>query len=217
MKKALTHLKKVDPALGKLIKATGPYKLKANPEGSHFDHVVRAIVYQQLSGKAAGTIHGRVIAHFGGKNPSPKQLLKTPNETLRKLGLSHQKISYLKDLSENILQGKLPIDTLHELEDEVIIEKLTEVKGIGRWTAQMFLMFKLGRLNVLPTVDLGINKAIMELYNLKSMPKPKEVLEIGSKWAPFSTVACWYLWRSQDKSQEKSNAKSKAKPRKKTF
>ena len=195
-RKALAHLRKNDPVLAKIIAEVGPCRLKPNAEGTHFDHVVRAIVYQQLSGKAAATIHGRVKALFGGRNPTPQELLSTPEESLRGAGLSRQKLGYLRDFAQRIVEGEVPIDSLHELDDEAVIEALTKVKGIGRWTAQMFLMFRLGRPNVLPTVDLGINKAVMRAYGLRRMPKPKQLLKIGASWAPFATVACWYLWRS---------------------
>lgn len=197
-RQAVLHLRKVDPRLADVIKRVGQCALTPKTEGTHFDHIVRAIVYQQLSGKAAATIHGRVRGLFGGRNPTPAELVATADEALRAVGLSRQKLSYLKDFAGRIVSGQLPIDHLHELEDEAVIEYLTQVKGIGRWTAQMFLMFRLGRPNVLPLNDLGIQKGIQLAYGLRKLPSPKQVAKIGAIWAPFCTVACWYLWRSLD-------------------
>lgn len=197
-RKAIVFLKKTDPAIAELIKSVGPCRLVPNTEGTHFDHIVRAIVYQQLSGKAAATIHGRVKGLFGGRNPTPRELARTPDQTLRSVGLSRQKLSYIKDFAQKIVSGELPIDHLHELPDEEVIAHLTQVKGIGVWTAQMFLMFRLGRPNVLPLNDLGIQKGIQLAYEMKRLPKPKQVAKIGAAWTPFCTVACWYLWRSLD-------------------
>jgi len=182
--------------MGRIIKRVGRCALRPKVEGTHFDHIVRAIVYQQLSGKAAATIHSRVEALFGGVPPSAFQLLGAKEEQLRSAGLSRQKLSYLKDLAAKTAEGSVPLHRIEELDDEAIIETLTAVKGVGRWTAQMFLMFRLGRPDVLPTVDLGINKAIMREYKMRRMPKPKDVERIGAPWSPHSTVACWYLWRS---------------------
>lgn len=193
---------KADPVMRKLIRQVGPFRLKKAKAGSHFDHVVRAIIYQQLSGKAAATIHKRVKELFG-HDPTPEEILSTPEELLRKAGLSRQKLTYLKDLAGSVVTGVLNIETLDKEDDETVIEKLTQVRGIGRWTAQMFLIFRLGRKNILPTVDLGINKAIMQAYGLKKMPKPDEVVKIGEKWSPFSSVASWYLWRSLDQPMPK--------------
>lgn len=196
-RKALTHLR-ADPALARVIAQVGPCRFAPRAEGTHFDALVRSIVYQQLSGKAAGTIHGRVLDIFGGRAPTPAELAATPDETLRAAGLSRQKLSYLKDLASRVESGAVPLDHLDALPDDEIIEALVRVKGIGRWTAQMFLMFRLGRPNVLPELDLGIQKGIQRAYRLRSLPKPDRVRKIGARWAPYSTVACWYLWRSLD-------------------
>jgi DNA-3-methyladenine glycosylase II len=158
--------------------------------------VCRSIIYQQLSGKAAGTIHGRVLALYGGRSPLPHELAATGDEQLRAVGLSRQKLSYLKDLASRVASNALPIETLHELADEDVIDALVRVKGVGRWTAQMFLMFRLGRPDVLPELDLGIQKAIQRAYRLRRRPLPERVLKIGAVWAPYRTIASWYLWRS---------------------
>jgi len=195
-RKAVAHLRKVDPALAQVIYKIGPYKGWQASNGTHFDAVCRSIVFQQLSGKAAGTIHGRFQGLYGGRTPLPDELATTSDEKLRAVGLSRQKSAYLKDLGARVTAGQLPIETLHELTDEEVISALTQVKGIGRWTAQMFLMFRLGRPDVLPDLDLGVQKGIQRTYRLRKLPTPERVKKIGAKWAPHSTVACWYLWRS---------------------
>ncbi len=195
-RRAIAHLTDADPVLGGVIHRVGPFRLTPRTEGSHFDAVCRSIIYQQLSGKAAATIHGRVLALYGERSPLPQELARTADEQLRGVGLSRQKLAYLKDLASRVASNELPIETLHELADEAVIDALVRVKGIGRWTAQMFLMFRLGRPDVLPELDLGIQKAIQRAYRLRKRPLPERVLRIGAAWAPYRTVASWYLWRS---------------------
>src|SRR3954471_2979380 len=197
-KKAVAHLRKVDPVLATVIDKVGVYKGWPMSNGTHFDAVCRSIVFQQLSGKAAGTIHGRFQGLYGGRTPHPEQLATTSDEQLRSIGLSRQKSAYLKDLGARVTAGQLPIETLHELTDDEIITALTQVKGIGRWTAQMFLMFRLGRLDVLPDLDLGIQKGMQRAYRLRKLPTPERVKKIGAKWAPYRTVGSWYMWRLID-------------------
>jgi DNA-3-methyladenine glycosylase II len=197
-RKAINHLKKADPVMAKVIALVGRCDLEPRADGTHFDAVMRAIVFQQLSGQAAGTIHRRFKELYGGRDPKPGELLKTPDAKLRAVGLSGQKTRYLKDLATRVLAGDVPIETLHDLTDDQIMEALTSVKGIGRWTAQMFLMFRLGRPDILPDLDLGIQKGIKRAYGLRKHPLPKRVLKIGAKWAPYRTVASWYLWRLLD-------------------
>ena len=192
---AVRHLTRVDPVFAEVIRRVGPCRFETHPEGSHFDAVARSIVYQQLSGKAAATIHGRVLDLYGGRAPTPLELAETPDERLRGAGLSRQKLTYLKDLGARVAAGSLPIETLHDLPDDQVVESLVQVKGIGRWTAQMFLMFRLGRPDVLPDLDLGIQKGIQKAYRLRKLPPPARVLSIGAKWAPYRTIASWYLWR----------------------
>ena len=194
---AVTHLKRADPVLARVIERVGPCRYAPRKEGPHFDALVRSIIYQQLSGKAAATIHARFIALYP-RHPKPEQVLATPDETLRGAGLSRQKIAYLRSLAEHVHSGELPLARIARLSDESILERLVAVKGIGRWTAQMFMMFRLGRLDVLPDLDLGIQNAIREAYGLKKRPTPKEVLRIGEGWRPYATIASWYLWRSLD-------------------
>ena len=195
---SIRHLKRVDPVLAGVIDRVGPCRLEPRREGTHFDALVRSIVYQQLSGKAAGTILGRVHALYGNRSPTPAELLATPDETLRAAGLSRQKLSYLRDLATRVESGEVPLaaDQIDHLGDEEIIERLVRVKGIGRWTVHMFLIFRLGRPDVLPELDLGIQNAIRRAYRLRKQPGPKDVLRIGKQWTPHASVASWYLWRS---------------------
>ena len=197
-RKAVTHLKRADPILARVIERVGPCRFEPRATGSHFDAVVRAIVYQQLSGSAAFTIHSRLLELYGGETPTPAALLATPEGTLRAVGLSRQKIAYMRDLAHRVETGDIPIHALHELSDDEVIEALTRFKGVGVWTAQMFLMFRLGRPNVLPVLDLGIRKAIQRAYRMRTLPSAERILKLGARWEPHCTVACWYLWRSLD-------------------
>ena len=193
---AVTHLRRADPVLARVIASVGPCRFQPRAEGTHLAAILRAIVYQQLSGSAAFTIHGRFLALFGGAAPIAAQLLEISDDALRGVGLSRQKIGYMRDLAARVHGDAVPIDTLHELDDDAIIAALTSVKGVGRWTAQMFLMFRLGRPDVLPEMDLGIRKAVQRAYRTRGLPAPKRVLALGEPWAPYRTVASWYLWRS---------------------
>ncbi len=194
-RKALNHLRKVDPVLGEVIDAVGRCTLAPRTEWTHFDALVRSIVYQQLSGKAASTIHGRVIALIGDGAETPKRIAATSHEAFRTAGLSNAKARYVRNLAEHVLDGSLPVESLHELSDDEIIAALTQVKGIGKWSAQMFLMFRLGRSDVLPELDLGVQKGIQKAYRLRKLPTPAQVLRRGQRWAPYRTVASWYMWR----------------------
>jgi DNA-3-methyladenine glycosylase II len=195
-RRAIAHLTGADPTLAGVIQRVGAFRLARTAEGTHFDAVCRSIVYQQLSGKAAATIHSRLLGLFGGRSPLPHELASTPDDHLRGVGLSRQKLSYLKDLATRVAAGELPVEALHELPDDAVIDTLVKVKGVGRWTAQMFLMFRLGRPDVLPELDLGIQNAIQRAYRLRKRPPPERVRKIGAVWAPYRTVASWYLWRS---------------------
>ena len=193
---SVRHLKRVDPVLARIIESVGPCRIRISDAPSHFHALTRSIVFQQLSGKAASTILSRVVALFPEGIPTPEAVAATPDEALRAAGLSRQKIGYLRDLSSKVAGGALPLDEVEAMGDDDLIEHLVQVKGIGRWTAQMFLMFRLGRRDVLPELDLGIQNAIKRAYRMRKRPTPKQVKRIGAKWAPHSTVACWYLWRS---------------------
>jgi DNA-3-methyladenine glycosylase II len=195
MRKAVAHLKKSDPVLRAIIERVGPARMEFGvPE---FASVAEAIVYQQLNGKAAATIFNRFAA-IAGKPLTPQGIVKLTDAQLRSVGLSKQKSSYLKDLSAKTAEGLLDFATLGDLPDEEVIQQLTQVKGIGVWTAHMFLMFSLRRPNVLPTGDYGIQMAIKKYYKKRKLPKPKDMEKIARAWEPYRSVACWYLWRSLD-------------------
>jgi DNA-3-methyladenine glycosylase II len=194
-KPAIDHLRERDPKLARIIDRIGACELAPRAGGSHFDALVRAIVYQQLSGKAAATIHGRVEGLYGDRAPTPQEILATDDERLRTAGLSWQKISYIKDLSAKVASGELAVESLDSMPDDEVTASLVRVKGIGRWSAQMFLMFRLGRPNVLPDLDLGVQRGIQHAYSLPKLPTPKDVLRIGERWAPYASVASWYMWR----------------------
>ncbi len=193
---ALAHLRRADPVLGAIIQRVGPYRQQIARTGTHYDALVRSIVFQQLSGKAASTIHRRFAELYPGRRIRAEFVLKSSDEELRSAGLSRQKIGYLRDLSARVVDRSLPLAHLGRLVDDDIIEHLVQVKGIGRWTVQMFLMFRLGRPDVLPELDLGVQNAIQRAYGLAKRPTPREVLELGAKWRPYASVASWYLWRS---------------------
>ena len=193
---SIVHLKRADDVLARLIARVGPCRFRPRSAGTHFDALLRSIVYQQLSGKAASTILDRVLALYGARYPRPAQLLDTTDDALRRAGLSRQKLAYLRDLATKVDTGEVPLARIGRMPDEEVITHLTHVKGIGRWTAQMFLMFRLGRPDVLPELDLGIQNAIQRAYDLRKRPAPADVLRIGECWRPHATIASWYLWRS---------------------
>ena len=197
-RRAIRHLRDRDPVMAGIIDRIGPCRLRADTDLSHFEAVARSIVHQQLSGKAAGTIHGRFAQLFPNQRPSATHLLTLSADQLRAAGLSRPKAAYLRDLSERVTTGDLPIDTLAGLPDEDIVGHLTRVKGVGVWTAQMFLLFRLGRPDVLPDLDLGVQKAVQLAYRLRKRPPPERIKKLGAAWAPFRSVATWYLWRSID-------------------
>lgn len=198
LRKSVEHLRAADPVLAGVIDRVGPCRATVATGGSHFGAIVRSIVYQQLSGSAAATIHGRVLALFGGREPTPRELLKLEDAVLRGAGLSGQKTAYVKDLATRAASRRFPLERLHEFGDDEVIATLTTVRGVGRWTAQMFLMFRLGRPDVLPDLDLGIQKGIQRAYGLRRLPTPPQVLKRGAAWAPYRTIASWYLWRLLD-------------------
>ncbi len=196
LRRAVTHLKKCDPVMAGLITRVGPCRYRVREDGTHFAALTSSIIYQQVSGAAAATIQRRLFALYGDRPPQPSELLATPEETLRSAGLSRQKQTYIRDLATHAQNGSLPFDALHAMSDEDVIVALTQVKGIGRWTAQMFLMFRLGRLDVLPELDLGIRNAVRKAYRMRKPPDAKRLQKVGAPWAPYRTVASWYLWRS---------------------
>ena len=193
MKEAIVHLRKADPVMRAIIDQVGAYQIQfRDPD---FETLVKSIVYQQLSGRVAGVIFGRVTDAAGGRL-TPEGILKLRPVRMRTLGLSGQKTVYIRDLARHTRDGRLAFEELARLPDEAVIERLTEVKGIGVWTAHMFLIFALRRPNVLPTGDLGIRNAIRKAYGLLELPKPAEMETLSEPWRPYRTVASWYLWRS---------------------
>jgi DNA-3-methyladenine glycosylase II len=186
-----------DPVLGAAIKRIGPCALASRQRNDHLSALVGAIVSQQLSTKAAATIFGRFLALFpGGEIPGAAAIAAIDDGALRGVGLSGQKVGYVRDLCGRIADGRLRLDELDALPDDDVIERLTSVKGFGRWTAEMFLMFRLHRPDVLPADDLGIVKAVQKLYGLRKTPDAKRILRIGEAWRPYRSVASWYLWQS---------------------
>jgi len=194
MRKAIIHLKKADPVLAAIIKKAGPYRAKYMEPV--FQTLVRSIVYQQLSGKAAMTIFNRLAEAAEVTPLTPEAILKMRPQKMRKLGLSKQKTIYIRELAKLTRDGDIQFERLPEMEDAAIIETLTRVKGVGVWTVQMFLMFALQRPNVLPVGDLGVRAAMKKAYGLAELPKPQEMESIAAAWHPYRSVASWYLWRS---------------------
>ena len=185
-----------DPILAVTIRRIGACGMASRLLTDHLTTLVRAIVGQQLSSKAAATIFGRLRALFPDGQITVDGLQALGDAPLRGVGLSSQKLAYLRDLSARIADGRLLLDELDGLSDEQVIERLTAVKGFGRWTAEMFLMFRLQRPDVLPVGDLGICTAVQRIYRLRQRPKPKRLIKIGEAWRPYRSIACWYLWES---------------------
>ena len=195
--KARRVLARRDPVIRDLMRLHGPCGLADAQHTDPFQALAHAIVSQQLSTKAAATIAGRFDALCGGL-PTPAKVARATDQELRTVGLSGQKIGYLRDLCARIESGALPLASLDTLPDDEVITMLTQVKGIGRWTAEMFLMFRLHRPDVLPVGDLGIVKAVQRAYRLRKMPDPARLTKIGEPWRPYRSIACWYLWASLD-------------------
>lgn len=201
---AMRVLSDADERLGEVIHEVGPCKLRVHKPGKtdaleFFEALVESIVSQQLSVKAADTIYGRVLALGGGKLLPPAELAVVPEATLRTAGLSGQKVRYVQDLCAKVTNGSVVLTDLEKLEDEEVIERLRLVKGIGRWTAEMFLMFRLGRPDVLPVQDLGIQHGMRKLYKMRDVPTPERMVKVAKKWRPYRSIACWYLWRVHEK------------------
>lgn len=221
---AIEHLKKRDPLLKKLIEKVEPFNLVLDLELSSFDHLFKAIVYQQLTGKAASTIHARTKALLDPKGSVPHQLAELSIENLRTAGLSRAKAAYLKDLAEKEVAGHLPSNSeMAKMTDEEIIERLTVIKGIGRWSVEMLLIFHLGRPDVLPVGDYGVRKGFSYLYGNDQLPNAKELTAHAEIWRPYRSIASWYMWRATEsikpkiaivsgKSKTKAARKPPAKP-----
>ena len=196
MQKAIRHLQAADPVMGGIIERVGAYRIQFREPA--FETLVRSIVYQQLSGRVAQVIFGRLVAALPAGVLTPEAVLVLRPAKMRALGLSKQKTAYIRDLARLTRNGELDFQALPELADTEVIERLTQVKGVGVWTAHMFLIFALRRTNVLPSGDLGIRSAIRKAYGLAELPKPAEIETIGERWQPYCSVAAWYLWRSLD-------------------
>jgi DNA-3-methyladenine glycosylase II len=204
---AISHLNANDPKLGALIERAGAFTLRLDPAPSPFESLLESIIYQQLHGKAAAAIHRRVREYFGG-DPAPELLIATPDEPLRACGVSGNKIKALKDLATKTLDGTVPTHAaIKKMTDAEIIERLTEVRGIGPWTVEMLLIFRMGRPDVLPVTDYGVRKGFALTFQrvpktrplaAEDLPKPELLLKRGKRWAPFRSVASWYLWRACD-------------------
>ena len=199
LEKAMRELSQADPTMADLIRRVGPCELRMTRRSPYFPALVEAIIYQQLTGKAAATILARFRSLYpSGRFPSAEEIGRTPVQELRAAGLSSQKISYLKDLARCLLDGSLPMRRVSAMDDEDVMRHLTQVKGIGRWTAEMFLIFTLGRPDVFPATDLGIRKAVRKAYGFKTLPSPRTLERMGRRWEPYRSVAAWYLWASVD-------------------
>lgn len=194
----LKHLAKADKTLSQLIKKVGPLTLEPEPKQSPYEALFRSVVYQQLSGKAAATILGRVLDLYPKKSfPKPEELLKTPDAKLRGAGLSNSKMLALQDIARKTADGLVPTKrAIAKMDDEEIIARLTQIRGVGRWTVEMLLIFNLGRPDVLPATDYGVRKGFALTYGHGDLPHPKELHAYGERWQPFRTAAAWYLWRS---------------------
>jgi DNA-3-methyladenine glycosylase II len=205
---AIATLKQADPQLGAIIEQVGLCRLdQVQHQGDLFASLSRSIIYQQLSTKAATAIHHRFLQLYPDQPyPTALDLLNTPDETLRSTGISRNKVVYLKDLAQKSLEGLPTIAQLETLDDETIIQILTQVKGIGRWTVQMLLIFRLHRWDVLPVDDLGVRNGIRKLYDLPEMPDRKTVERIAQAWKPYCSIASWYLWRSLELNSAKKTA-----------
>ena len=205
MTDALRHLRRADPVMAQLIRRAGPYTLAPERRRGPYEALVRAVAHQQLTGKAAQTILGRLVTLYGDDTyPSPEQLIATPDHFLRGVGFSRAKTAALKDIAAKTLDGTIPERRrLARMKDEIIIERLTEARCVGRWTVEMFLMFTLGRPDVLPVDDYGIRMGYRIAYGKRTLPKPRVLARYGEVWAPYRTTASWYLWRAVDIEREK--------------
>jgi DNA-3-methyladenine glycosylase II len=198
--RGMKHLRKNDPRLANIIDRLGPYEFRLDDD--HYEALVGSIIFQQLAGASARAILNRFKQLYEGKILRPREYLKTEEKHLRASGLSPQKIRYIRDLSERIEQGVLDLKKLTDLPDEDVVKVLDEVKGIGRWTAEMFLIFVLGRTDVLPVDDLGLRKAAQKTYRLRKLPTKEKFEQLSKSWHPYRSIATLYLWRSQEKPQD---------------
>lgn len=190
-------LRRVEPGFGPLIDVHGPCPLRPTRRGTHFEALVRSVVFQQLAGRAATAIHGRVVALFPD-GLTPEAVLAVPDDRLRQAGLSSAKAATIHDLAAHAADGSLPLRRIAALDDDEIVATLSAVRGIGPWTAHMFLMFRLGRLDVWPSGDYGVRKGYAALHGLADLPLPRQMEALGERFAPWRSVAAWYCWRAVD-------------------
>ena len=200
LKEAVAALGATDHKMALAIERVGPCTMIPRADGTHFDHLARAIVFQQLSGAAASTIYGRFKDRIGisGDAPTPAQILTSDAATLRACGLSTAKTRAMLDLAEHVQDARLPLDVIDTMDDEAVIDALVAVRGVGRWTAQMFLMFRLGRPDVLPVLDLGVRKGAQRIYRMRALPEAGRLEKVARNWRPWASVASWYCWRVLD-------------------
>jgi 3-methyladenine DNA glycosylase/8-oxoguanine DNA glycosylase len=196
---AIDHLSAADEKLARLIERVGPFAMPTRETMSPFQMLLRSIVYQQISGKAAASIHDRLLALFPRRKPGPRKLRELSDADLRAAGMSRPKQRAARDLADKALDGTVPtLRQLERMDDEAIIARLTQVRGIGQWTAEMMLIFQLGRPDVLPVTDLGVRKGFRLSHGGRKLPEPKKLLRHGERWRPYRSVASWYLWRAND-------------------
>lgn len=193
---AYRHLRAADPVVGALIDTHGPYRPR--PAMDHYESLLRTVLFQQLNGRAASTIQQRWQALYGGRYPTPTELLATTDEAFRNAGVSRQKAGYMRDLAAHILAGTLALEGIEVLDDTEVTARITAVKGFGEWSAHMFLMFQLGRPDVLPVGDYGVRNGMRIAYGLPDLPTPAQARAIGEPWAPYRSVASWYMWRATE-------------------
>jgi DNA-3-methyladenine glycosylase II len=193
------HLATVDPALKEMLAVHGPPDLRrGRPRREHFAELARMICYQQLAGRAAAAIHARFEGLFDGVGPTPEGVLALPDETLRSAGLSRSKAASIRDLAQKVVDGDVELDRMSRLSDENVVRELTLVRGIGQWTAHMFLMFQLGRLDVWPTLDYGVRSGYARLFALPDAPTAKQLEPLGDRFRPYRSLVAWYCWRAAD-------------------
>jgi DNA-3-methyladenine glycosylase II len=196
---ASERLAELDPVMRTMLERIGPCDLRrGRPRGEHFAELARAIAYQQLAGRAASAIHGRFVALFDGAAPTPEAVLALPVDRLRGAGLSGSKTASIRDLAEKVVDGSVQLDRIARLPDDEIERELTLVRGIGPWTAEMFLIFQLGRLDVWPVEDFGVRNGYARLYGLADVPSARELVQFGDRFRPYRSVAAWYCWRAAD-------------------
>ena len=213
--KALRHLKRKDPTLARLIDEVGPSAVRVDALHSPFAALAEAIMHQQITGKAAASIVRRFREAFGesGEFPAPEAIVGASESTLREVGLSGSKARALKDLAAKTLDGTVPsLNDLHAMDEELIIERLTQVRGVGIWTVHMLLIFRLGRPDVLPSTDYGVRKGFMRVFRKRTMPAPKDVERHAERWRPYRSIASWYLWRALELPESRAELPSKLTP-----